>query len=116
VSDRERSRRLLIKRTLYASGALFGALFVLLSAQMVLGRDPALGSGQRGGPTQTAQVRRSSGSGQERSIVDRVLSLATSALKGDDQGSGTSSSSGSGPAPAQTRQQQAPAPVQSSTS
>jgi len=114
VSDRERSRRLLIKRTLYASGALFGALFVLLSAQMVLGRDPALGSGRRAAAsTQTAQVRRSSGSGNERSIVDRVLSLATSALSGNDRGA--SSSSGGGSAHTQPRQQ-APAPVQSSTS
>ncbi len=114
MSDRERSRRLLIKRTLYASGALFGALFVLLSAQMVLGRDPALGSGRlTAASSQTAQVRRTSGSEHERSIVDRVLSLAQGAL-GDN---GQSSDGGSSPAQTQAQtQQSAPAPVQSSTS
>jgi hypothetical protein len=110
VSDRERSRTLLIKRTLYASGALFAALFVLLSAQMVLGRDPALGA-RATRATQTAQVR--GGGAHERSIVDRLLSLAGSALSGGDHGGGASSgqsqSSQSAPAPA-------PAPVQSATS
>jgi hypothetical protein len=113
VSDRDRSRRLLIKRTLYASGALFASLFVLLSAQMVLGRDPALGSRAPKAPVQTAQVRR--GGEHEQSIVDRLLSLAGSALSGGDHGgaapSGQSQSSQSTPAPAPV-----PAPVQSATS
>lgn len=88
------------RRTLLACGALFAVLFTLLAAQMVLGRDPAVGEGSRA--TQTASTPPAgSGARDDGSWVDVALGVVQ-ALASDDDEHGDEDS-GSSAAPLQSR-------------
>jgi hypothetical protein len=87
VTDRTRDTLLRTRRVLVAAGALFATLFLLLSLQLWLGRDPALGDGTARAPQQQ-QPRQDT----HASVWDTVLGAATGALSDDDHGDSSSQS------------------------
>ena len=107
-------RRRMFGRTMMACGALFSALFVLMTAQLMLGRDPAVGAGKQ--PAAVAQVaQRPEEGGDLKAVAGRALgavvgTVLAETLDDDEKGSWQEPDR-SAPAPAQ-----APAPVQSGSS
>ncbi len=71
-----------LKRTLFASAALFAALLTFLSLQMLLGRDPAVRA-----PQQVAAAKQAPASEGERgSFLGSILSLAARVVTDGDEG------------------------------
>lgn len=89
--------------TFKAAAALFGAVFVLLALQLMLGNDPAVG----GGRDLSAQVDVSEGQAPEQSFLDRATELLDIQAPAEDDDSEQDS---------EMQAEQAPAPVQSETS
>jgi len=113
VKKQRAVRRRMFGRTLMASGALFSALFVLMTAQLMLGRDPAVSAGNQ--PAAVAQVaERPREEGDLKSVAGRALgavvgTVLAESLEGDDD-----DEKGSWQEP--DRSAPAPAPVQSGSS
>ena len=113
VKKQRAVRRRMFGRTLMASGALFSALFVLMTAQLMLGRDPAVGAGNQ--PAAVAQVsERPEEEGDLKSVAGRALgavvgTVLAESFEGDDddEEGGWQEPNHSAPAPA---------PVQSGSS
>jgi hypothetical protein len=89
--------------TFKAAAALFGAVFVLLAFQLMLGNDPAVG----GGRDLTAQADVSTGQAPEESFLDRATALLDIQSPAEDDDPEQDS---------EMQAEQAPAPVQSETS
>ena len=107
-------RRRMFGRTMLACGALFLAIFVLMTGQLMLGQDPAVGAGRQ--PATTAQVAQGSGEpGDLKSVAGRAIGSIVGGILvdtlGDDEEGGRQEPARSAPAPSQ-----APAPVQSGSS
>lgn len=96
ASDRRRHRAAAFKRTLLACAALFSVLFCLLAAQMLLGRDPALGGDGSRARTASAPPAATAGADRaaEGSWVDVALGVVQ-AVAGGDEGHGDDGSSSS---------------------
>lgn len=113
VKKQRAMRRRMFGRTLMASGALFSALFVLMTAQLMLGRDPAVGAGNQ--PAAVAQVsERPEEKGDLKSVAGRALgavvgTVLAESFEGDDD-----DEEGGWQEP--NRSAPAPAPVQSGSS
>ncbi len=113
VKKQRAVRRRMFGRTLMACGALFSALFVLMTAQLMLGRDPAVGAGKE--PAAVAQAAERTGEeGDLKSVAGRALgavggSLLAASVEGDadEETGGWQEPDRSAPAPA---------PVQSGSS
>jgi hypothetical protein len=105
-------RRRMFARTLMACGALFSALFLLMTAQLMLGRDPAVGAGKQ--PAAVAQVaQRPAGEGDLKSVAGRAIgavvgSVLAESFEGDEEEKGGWQEP--------DRSAPAPAPVQSGSS
>jgi hypothetical protein len=99
-------------RTLLACGALFSALFVLMTAQLMLGRDPAVGAGKQ--PAAVAQVAQRPAEERDlKSVAGRALgavvgSVLVESFEGDEEEKGGWQEP--------DRSAPAPAPVQSGSS
>ena len=113
VKKQRAVRRRMFGRTLMASGALLSALFVLMTAQLMLGRDPAVGAGNQ--PAAVAQVsERPEEEGDLKSVAGRALgavvgTVLAESFEGDDD-----DEEGGWQEP--NRSAPAPAPVQSGSS
>ena len=113
VKKQRAMRRRMFGRTLMASGALFSALFVLMTAQLMLGRDPAVGAGKQ--PAAVVQVAQNpEEEGDLKSVAGRALgavvgTVLAESFEGDDD-------DGKGGWQAPDRSAPAPAPVQSGSS
>ncbi len=113
VKKQRAMRRRMFGRTLMASGALFSALFVLMTAQLMLGRDPAVGAGKQ--PAAVAQVaQKPEEEGDLKSVAGRALgavvgTVLAESFEGDDD-------DGNRGWQAPDRSAPAPAPVQSGSS
>lgn len=86
-----RHRARTFKRTLIGFTALFSVMFCLLAAQMLFGRDPAVGGGaqaqQAAPPTMTASAGGSAGE-SEGSWVDLAIGVVQAIADGGDEHSG----------------------------
>ena len=106
VKKQRAMRRRMFGRTLMAGGALFSALFVLMTAQLMLGRDPAVGAGKQ--PAAVAQVAQPPEDGDLKSVAGRALgavvgSVLAESFEDDDdeeEGGGWQEPNRSDPAPA----------------
>lgn len=88
VKKQRALRRRMFGRTLIASVALFSALFVLMGAQLAMGRDPVVGAGRQ--PAAMAQVARPEEAGDIKSTAGRALGavvggILVDALEDDDE-------------------------------
>ena len=105
-------RRRMFGRTMMACGALFSALFVLMTAQLMLGRDPAVGAGRQQ-PATTQVAQGPTGEGDLKGVAGRALGAVVGTVLseslGDEEG-------GKGGWQEPDRSAPAPAPVQSGTS
>ncbi len=88
AADHRRHRLTTFKRTLLGCSALFTVMFCLLAAQMLFGRDPAVGGGAQAQttapPTMTASAGGSEGEG-EGSWVDLAIGVVQAIADGDDE-------------------------------
>lgn len=88
AARRRRHRARTFRRTLVGCTALFAVLFCLLAAQMLFGRDPALGGGAQAPrtapPSMTASAGESQGEGGG-SWVDVAIGVVQAIAAGDDE-------------------------------
>ena len=114
VKKQRAVRRRMFGRTLMASGALFSALFVLMTAQLMLGRDPAVGAGKQ--PAAVAQVaQKPEEEGDLKSVAGRALGAVVGTVLAESfEGDDDEEEKGGWQEP--NRSAPAPAPVQSGSS
>ncbi len=113
VKKQRAMRRRMFGRTLMASGALFSALFVLMTAQLMLGRDPAVGAGKQ--PAAVAQVaQKPEEDGDLKSVAGRAFGAVVGSVLAESFEDDDDEEKGGWQEP--NRAAPAPAPVQSGSS